>query len=227
MITGMARSALVTGRLRRAVRRVTAVLLLATVSTVAPLTALAGPPPSGRWVQPVAGAEVHVVRGFEPPEQRWLPGHRGVDLAASAGSTVRAAGDGVVTHAGAVAGRGVVVVSHGDLRTTYEPVAAVVSTGGRVEAGQTIGTLGAAVGSHCAPQACLHWGLLHGDTYLDPFGLLRGRAVRLLPLGSAAIRPQVAADVHPDLAGAWSARLSGPTSTVGLVLAAAAAAGLR
>jgi murein DD-endopeptidase MepM/ murein hydrolase activator NlpD len=225
MIAAMARSALLTGTRRRAVRRVAAVLL-ATVSTVAPPAALAGPPPPGRWVQPVAGPNVQLVRGFEPPERQWLPGHRGVDLTASAGSTVRAAGAGVVTHAGAVAGRGVVVVSHGDLRTTYEPVAAAVSTGGRVEAGQAIGTL-AAVGSHCAPKACLHWGLLHDDTYLDPFGLLRGRAVRLLPLGSDAVRSQPAADVHRESAGSWSARPSDPASTVGLTLATAAAAGLR
>ena len=76
--------------------------------------------PPGSWVQPVAGADVHVVRGFEPPERRWLPGHRGVDLAASAGSTVRAAVPASSLMPGAVAGRGVVVVSHGDLRTTYD-----------------------------------------------------------------------------------------------------------
>jgi murein DD-endopeptidase MepM/ murein hydrolase activator NlpD len=225
MIAAMARPALLTGTRRRAVRRVAAVLL-ATVSIVAPAAALAGSPPPGRWVPPVAGVDPHVVRGFEPPERRWLPGHRGVDLAASAGSTVRAAGAGVVTHAGAVAGRGVVVVSHGDLRTTYEPVAAAVSTGGRVDAGQAIGTL-AAVGSHCAPQACLHWGLLHGDTYRDPLGLLRGHAVRLLPLGSDAVHPQPAVDVQPEPVGTWSARPSGATSAVGLTLAAAAAAGIH
>jgi len=221
----MARSALLAGPRRRAVRRVTAVLL-ATVSTVAPAAALAGPPRPGSWVQPVAGADVHVVRGFEPPERRWLPGHRGVDLAASAGSTVRAAGAGVVTHAGTVAGRGVVVVSHGDLRTTYEPVASAVSTGTRVEAGQAIGTL-AGVGSHCAPKACLHWGLLHGDTYLDPLGLLRARPVRLLPLGSGAVRTTPATRVHAEPAGSGSAHPSIPTSAVGLTLATAAAAGLR
>jgi len=225
MIAAMARQALLTGTRRRAVRRVAAVLL-ATVPIVAPAAALAGPPPPGRWVPPVAGADLHVVRGFEPPERRWLPGHRGVDLAASAGSTVRAAGAGVVTHAGAVAGRGVVVVSHGDMRTTYEPVAAVVSTGGRVDAGQAIGTL-AAVGSHCAPQACLHWGLLRGDTYLDPFGPLRARPVRLLPLGSGAVRATPTTRVHAEPAPSGSAHPSGPTPTVGLTLAAAAAAGIH
>ena len=72
----------------------------------------------------------------------WLPGHRGVDLAAERGDVVRAARAGTVTVAGDIAGRGVVVVSHlGGLRTTYEPVVAVVAVGDAVDAGDVIGTL--------------------------------------------------------------------------------------
>ncbi len=41
-----------------------------------------------------------VARPFDPPEQNWLPGHRGVDLASRAGQTVLAAGDGIVVFAG-------------------------------------------------------------------------------------------------------------------------------
>ena len=29
-------------------------------------------------------------------------------------------------------------------------------------------------GSHCAPRACLHWGVRRGDEYLDPLDVLRG-----------------------------------------------------
>ena len=39
-------------------------------------------------------------------------------------------------------------------------------------------------GSHCPPQACLHWGWLRGTTYLDPLLLVGAGPVRLLPLGS-------------------------------------------
>src|SRR5688572_15884972 len=42
-----------------------------------------------RW--PLDGTPT-VVRRFEPPPGRWLPGHRGVDLAAAPGATVYAAG---------------------------------------------------------------------------------------------------------------------------------------
>ena len=51
-----------------------------------------------RFVAPIPSPEV--VRGFDPPEQRWLPGHRGVDLTATPGAAVRAAGDGRVRFAG-------------------------------------------------------------------------------------------------------------------------------
>lgn len=131
------------------------------------------------WDAPVAS--VTVVRPFAPPPEYWQAGHRGVDLAAAAGAPVRSAGSGVVTFAGLVAGRGVVTVSHGELRTTYEPVSATVVRGEQVAAGQEIGRLQGS-GDHCggAPP-CLHWGLLRGTEYLDPMVLLRrGRPV-LLP----------------------------------------------
>jgi hypothetical protein len=86
-----------------------------------------------------------------------------------------------VAFAGRIAGRGVVVVSHGDTRTTYEPVTAVVAPGDAVAAGDVIGHL-ELVGSHCFPRACQHWGWLRGETYLDPLRLVGGGPVRLLPL---------------------------------------------
>lgn len=126
-----------------------------------------------------------VVSGFDPPRSRYGAGHRGVDLAGRPGQPVRAAAAGRVSFAGSIAGRGVVVVSHGATRTTYEPVTAVVGVGARVAAGDRIGTLQGG-GSHCPPAACLHWGLLEGETYLDPLTLVGAGPVRLLPfLGGA------------------------------------------
>lgn len=133
-----------------------------------------------RWRAPV-GESLRVVRGFSQPRRPWGPGHRGVDLTASSTSTVRSAGDGVVVYAAPLAGRGVVSVSHGSLRTTYEPVDATVRRGDHVLAGDVLGTLGAS-GSHCAPASCLHWGLLRGRTYLDPLTLLDDGPSRLLPV---------------------------------------------
>ena len=123
-----------------------------------------------------------VMRGFEAPPQRWAAGHRGADLAGTAGQDVLAAGGGVVTHSGVLAGRGTVTVRHaGGRRTTYEPVDDRVPTGTRVARGQRIGRLGA--GGHCPPRACLHWGLLVGPRdYRDPLMLVDAGPIVLLPL---------------------------------------------
>ncbi|GAW48610.1 MULTISPECIES: M23 family metallopeptidase [unclassified Nocardioides] len=135
--------------------------------------------PVGGWpLRP----EPAVVAGFDPPDSPWGSGHRGVDLLGTAGQVVRAALPGRVSFAGVLAGRGVVVVDHGDTRTTYEPVDATVSLGDPVAAGDPIGRL-ALGGSHCLPRACLHWGWIEGaDTYLDPLRLVGAGPVRLLPL---------------------------------------------
>jgi murein DD-endopeptidase MepM/ murein hydrolase activator NlpD len=122
-----------------------------------------------------------VVHGFDPPSTPWGSGHRGVDLLGHPGQEVRAALAGTVTFAGTLAGRGVVVVSHGASRTTYEPVSPSVAVGDAVPTGGVIGTLQVAV-SHCFPRTCLHWGLIEGETYLDPLSLLGLGPVRLLPL---------------------------------------------
>lgn len=146
----------------------------------------AQPATSARWQWPLP-PPVRVVRGFDPPAQNWLPGQRGVDLAGTVGEPVLAAGDGVVGFAGTVAGIGVVTVVTGGVRTTYEPVRAAVTRGQPVHAGQRIGQLLLA-GSQCLPDACLHWGLLRGSTYLDPLALLGVEQVRLLPLSPGADR---------------------------------------
>lgn len=140
---------------------------------------LTSPGPTGAWpLQP----RPQVVHRFDPPDAPWAAGHRGVDLAGHLGERVHAARAGEVVFAGRLAGRGVVVVSHGATRTTYEPVSAAVSVGDRVHAGAMIGTL-ELFGSHCFPAACLHWGLIEGrEHYLDPLTLVGAGPVRLLPL---------------------------------------------
>jgi len=121
--------------------------------------ALATPhPTAGRFRWPLDG-QPPVTRRFEPPPRPWLPGHRGVDLAARPGATVYAAGPGMVRFAGPVAGRGVVSIDHADgLRTTYEPVSPTVVAGQQVRAGDPIGSLDAGHPG-CPVAACLHWGL--------------------------------------------------------------------
>jgi murein DD-endopeptidase MepM/ murein hydrolase activator NlpD len=154
------------------------ILLLSTAPAWSSAAA-AGEPGGPVWVWPLAGPRA-VSRPFDPPSTRYGPGHRGADLPGASGQVVRAAGAGRVSYAGLLAGRGVVVVVHGALRTTYEPVTASVRPGQQVTAGQPIGVL---VAGHagCA-GTCLHWGLLRGSVYLDPVQLVSRGPSRLLPL---------------------------------------------
>ncbi|WP_462166100.1 murein hydrolase activator EnvC family protein [Frankia sp. AiPs1] len=149
-----------------------------------PLTTLTGAIPRLRW--PLAG-QVAVSRAFERPATPFGPGHRGVDLPASPGEQVRAAADGTVSFAGPIAGRGVVTITHGDVRTTYEPVWPAVAVGDVLHAGDLLGAL---VAGHtgCPVLACLHWGLLRGSDYLNPLATFRRVAPRLLPLRGGTIR---------------------------------------
>lgn len=133
------------------------------------------------WRWPVDPPEV--LRAFDPPRQRWLPGHLGVDLAADPGQEVYASGPGHVRFAGTVAGVPVVSVDHGELHTTYLPVEPELARGERVGAGQVLGTLADRPG-HCRTRPCLHWGLLRGAEYRDPLALLGLGEFRLLPLRS-------------------------------------------
>jgi murein DD-endopeptidase MepM/ murein hydrolase activator NlpD len=141
---------------------------------------------SPAWGWPLPGDAV-VDRPFEPPASQWGAGHRGVDLRGSLDEPVLSAGSGRVTYAGMLAGRGVVVVTHGNgLRTTYEPVQATVSVGTAVDRADVLGTLTTGHGS-CRPlTVCLHWGLLRGETYLDPLGLVTQGRLRLLPMDGPA-----------------------------------------
>jgi murein DD-endopeptidase MepM/ murein hydrolase activator NlpD len=138
-------------------------------------------PPAAAAASAVPPLPGPVVRGFDPPDQPWLAGHRGVDLLGAAGAEVVAAMAGRVVFAGTIAGRGVVVVSHGALRTTYLPVNPMVAVGAQVGTGQAIGRL--MRGHGCPGGTCLHWGLKRGDIYLDPLSLL-DTGPRLLPATS-------------------------------------------
>ncbi|MFC9731542.1 peptidoglycan DD-metalloendopeptidase family protein [Streptomyces roseolus] len=133
---------------------------------------------------PVAPPPPPILRGWHPPPGPYAAGHRGVDLAAPPGTPVLAPAAGTVTFAGPVGGRGVVTLTltgtgTPPLRTTFSPVTPLTATGTRVTPGTPIAE--AAPDTHCTTP-CLHWGLLRGDTYLNPLLLAPRARSRLLPV---------------------------------------------
>lgn len=147
-----------------------------------PLVSHVSPAPRAGYDWPLKPVP-QVFRSFSAPPQPWAAGHRGVDLLSSDGADVLAAGPGVVSHSGVIAGRGTVTVTHPNgWRTTYEPVDDRVAAGTRVVTGDRLATL-STTSSHCSPRACLHWGLVIGDRhYRDPLTLVTSRRVVLLPV---------------------------------------------
>lgn len=128
------------------------------------------------WAWPVDPPRV--VRAYAAPAHAYGPGHRGIDLAASA--LVRAPADGVVAFSGRVVDRGVVTIDHGDgLVTTLEPVEDAPPVGSVVARGDAVGVVRG--GGHTA-EGAVHFGVRRHGEYINPALLLGGvpRAV-LLP----------------------------------------------
>jgi murein DD-endopeptidase MepM/ murein hydrolase activator NlpD len=163
-------------------------LLIAAVGTItglgsgmtpaAPLTEL------GTQLRPPLPSPLTVLRAFAPPLHPWDAGNRGVNLAAYPGEMVLAASSGQVIYAGLLAGRGVISIRDGSLRTTYEPVDPIVGAGDNVVAGQLIGYVSRDADACGWPGSCLHWGALQSTLYVDPMSLLGVQPVRLLPIWS-------------------------------------------
>ena len=123
----------------------------------------------GSWAWPLGDRSVS--GRFDPPDDEYGAGHRGIDLPGRSSEKVRAVAPGRVTFAGSVGGVGVVTVDHGAERSTYQPVATAVARGDVVRTGTVLGRL-VVRGSHCA-DACLHLGRLESDgAYLDPLDRL-------------------------------------------------------
>ncbi|MFE6742713.1 murein hydrolase activator EnvC family protein [Streptomyces tubercidicus] len=197
---------------------------------------LAAPPAEDRsWpVEGPTGAPPTVLRAWKPPPTPWAAGHRGVDLAASAGAVVRAAAPGQVSFTGTVAGRGVLTIEvsrsgRPPLRTSYEPVRATVRKGQRVTAGQPVAVLQHDGPFHCR-EPCLHWGLRRGKTYLDPLSLLpqsmlHGAPSRLLPIfGIPLPGGDPAPPRHPERPEPTAHERSSPPTATAVIEAAALAA---
>jgi murein DD-endopeptidase MepM/ murein hydrolase activator NlpD len=140
---------------------------------------------SGEWTWPVVGP---VTRGFDPPENPFGSGHRGIDIAAPVGTPVRATAAGTVTFAGPVGGRLFVTVDHGaGLESTYSFLDSIaVRRGDVVSQGQAIARSGTGHAGGAVPH--LHFGVKLADVYVDPLEYLGPvevwRFIRLAPLPS-------------------------------------------
>lgn len=136
-------------------------------------------PTSAPWLWPVEGSP-QILRPFQAPAHDYAAGHRGVDLRAPVGTTVRSPADGVVAFRGVVVDRPLLTIDHGrGLVTTYEPLDSPLPAGTSLVAGDPIGTVG--IGGH-ATRGTLHLGVRWHGVYIDPMALFGGapRAI-LLP----------------------------------------------
>ncbi len=121
---------------------------------------------SGGFIWPVNGP---VVSGFG---MRWGRLHAGVDIAAPAGTAIRAAGSGSVAMAGWMGGYGqYTCIQHGGgIATCYAHQSSIgVGVGASVKQGQVIGSVGCT--GHCFGDH-LHFEVRINGTPVDPMGYL-------------------------------------------------------
>ena len=152
-----------------------------------PTTPVVPDPPRvpGLWM-PVTGA---VVRGFDARAGPFGPGHRGIDISAPVGATVRAPAAGRIGFAGPVAGTTWVslLVAPG-VRVTLGPLLDPV-TAGRVSSRAPLGRLGPGHRAGSTERAgsgsgaTLHLSVRVDGVYVDPLAYLIDRPrARLAPL---------------------------------------------
>jgi len=145
----------------------------------------------GLWM-PVTGA---VVRGFDARAGPYGPGHRGIDISAPVGATVRAPAAGRVEFAGPVAGTiWVSLLVAPGVRVTLGPLLDPVTAGrvpsraplGRVGPGHRAGSsegAGSTEGAGSGFGARLHLSVRVDGVYVDPLVYLIDRPrARLAPL---------------------------------------------
>jgi len=141
----------------------------------APTEPVQKPQKPANRVAPVTGETIisHAVDAlcYNPTTRDWRT-HNGVDIAAAAGTKVRAAADGTVhaVYEDETMGMTVVIHHEGGYTTTYSALAEEISVkaGDQVTAGQTIGQVGntalmeTAIGDH------LHFAVSCGEETVDP-----------------------------------------------------------
>jgi hypothetical protein len=161
-----------------------------------PATAAPDPPRvPGLWM-PVTGS---VVRGFDARAGPYGPGHRGIDIAAPVGATVRAPAAGRIVFAGPVAGSiWISLVVAPGVRVTVGPMLDPIRAGrvpsraplGRVGPGHRVGPPVDAGPAERSGTA-LHLSVRVDGAYVDPLAfLIDGPRPRLAPLPTPGGLPE-------------------------------------
>lgn len=164
-------------------RQALAHLALALGLFTPPEPALMAPDPRAAWEWPLGTGSPPVLRHFDRPPERWMPGHRGVDLGAPDAAVLSPA-DGVVVFVGTVVDRPVLTIDHGNgLLSSFEPVTASIAKGETVRGGQEVGRI--STEAHC-PSLCVHWGVRKDGEYVNPLLFVSDRRPSiLLPLAGS------------------------------------------
>ncbi|QIM18662.1 M23 family metallopeptidase [Leucobacter coleopterorum] len=153
----------------------TALLYIGTTASASPLpteTTSVSPASFELWVPPI-GSHLTVLGPYLEPPTPYTSGHRGIDLPAGPGLSVRAPASGTVTFVGSVVDRGVLSVRVDEHTVlSFEPIRSDLREGDAVSAGQLLGTVSS--GGHCFDE-CLHLGVRVEGDYVNPLRYFRGR----------------------------------------------------
>jgi murein DD-endopeptidase MepM/ murein hydrolase activator NlpD len=134
------------------------------------------PRPGATHAAPLYG---EFVRPYDAPDDDpFAPGHRGIDIAAPAGSPVHASAGGRVSFAGNVAGNRSVTIEHPDgVRTSYSFLGTIAAKKDQsLEQGQVVGTIGPGHPNQGLPPH-VHLSARRGELYFDPLELYVGDAL--------------------------------------------------
>lgn len=197
------------GRVRILLTAILMVLIVALAEVGPPFTSPVSAEPRAEtaWVTVVPAMEI--IEAFDPPDEAWLKGHRGIDVLAVAGEPLRAPAAGVIRFRGSVAGTATISIeTDSGYVVSFQPATSELKKGEKFTAGAEIGTVGD--GTHC-DSSCVHIGVWLASSqkkYLDPAKLFGQEQSILLPLSRKPTKEPSGGSTSSG-AGAWGNHRNG------------------